>query len=59
MKSAFLNQLFTDTPLTVAGLVIFFGMFLLLCAWVYLRKGAKKQYDAIAQLPLTGDGENL
>ena len=57
MKSTFLTQLFMDTPLTVAGLVIFFTLFLVLCAWVYLRTGAKKQYEAIAQFPLREDGE--
>jgi len=57
MKSKFLTQLFTNAPLTVLGLLIFFSVFCGLIIWVYFRKGAKKQYDAMAQMPLDNDGE--
>jgi cbb3-type cytochrome oxidase subunit 3 len=56
--STFLRQLYTDTPLTIAGLLIFFTLFLLVCAWVFLRTGAKQQYEAIARFPLREDGES-
>jgi cbb3-type cytochrome oxidase subunit 3 len=55
--SGFLRQIYTDTMLTVAGLLIFFVIFLLVCAWVFLRAGAKQQYEAIARFPLREDGE--
>ncbi|MGE3684325.1 MAG: cbb3-type cytochrome c oxidase subunit 3 [Bdellovibrionales bacterium] len=58
MKSKFLTQLFTNVPLTVAGLILFFSAFLALIFWVYLRCGAKQQYEAIARLPLVNDGES-
>lgn len=58
MKSTFLQQIFTDTSLTAAGLLIFFGFFLTVCAWVYLRKGAKKHYEQMSLFPLKTDGEN-
>ncbi len=57
MKSLFLTQLFTDTSITAIGLLIFFVWFLGLCAWVFLRKGAFREYEALAQFPLREDGE--
>ena len=57
MKSTYLTALFTDTFVTVAGLVIFFGLFSFWFAWVYFRKDALKQYDKIAQMPLREDGD--
>lgn len=57
MKSTYLSALFTDTFLTVAGLVIFFALFVLWFAWVYFRKDAIKTYEQMAQLPLRGDGD--
>lgn len=57
MRSTFLRDLYTNTPLTVAGLLIFFVVFMALFAWVYLRKGAKQQYEALGQLPLRNDGD--
>lgn len=50
--SRFLNQIFTDAPLTVYGLIIFFAVFVGLFCWVYLRKGAFKQYEAMSLMPL-------
>lgn len=58
MKSTFLQQTFTDTFLTAAGLLIFFGFFLTVCAWVYLRKDAKKHYAQMSLFPLQADGEH-
>jgi hypothetical protein len=55
MKAEFLSQLFTNTPLTVAGLLIFFIAFLVLFHRAYLRKEAKAEYEILAQLPLKED----
>ena len=55
--SGYLRQMFTDTHLTAAGLLIFFAFFLTVCAWVFLRKDAKTHYEAMGHLPLT-EGES-
>lgn len=52
MKSTFLNQIFTDIPITVIGLLLFFMAFMGLLGWVFLRKGAKEKYKEISKLPL-------
>lgn len=57
MKSKFLAQLFTDTPMTVVGLILFFTAFMALFAWVYFRKGAKQHYELMARLPFIHEGE--
>lgn len=54
--SGYLRQLYSGTDLTAAGLLIFFSFFVVTFIWVYLRKGAKKQYEAMGQMPLN-DGE--
>ena len=55
--SDFLRQLYTETNLTAAALLIFFTFFVTVFAWVYLRKGAKPHYEAMGQMPLLNDGE--
>ncbi|MBX3022490.1 MAG: cbb3-type cytochrome c oxidase subunit 3 [Bdellovibrionales bacterium] len=50
--SGFLRQVYTDTDLTAAGLMIFFGFFMVTLVWVYLRKGAKAHYEAMGRIPL-------
>jgi len=52
---ALIRQVYSATPLTVWGLVLFFVLFLALVAWVFLRKGAKQEYQEIAQLPLRAE----
>lgn len=49
--SRYLNQLFTDTPITMWGLVIFFVVFVALFCWVYLRKGAYEFYERLSKMP--------
>ena len=58
MKGKFLTQLFTDTPMTVVALVIFFVAFLSLTAFVFLRRNSREHYDAISRLPLSEGGSN-
>jgi cbb3-type cytochrome oxidase subunit 3 len=57
MKGKFLTLLYTDISITIAGLVLFFAIFTLMLATVYLRRDSRAHYDAIARLPL-GDGED-
>lgn len=52
MKSKFLSQLFTDTPLTLVGLILFVFAFSALFLWVFARRGAKQHYDNLAQIAL-------
>ena len=42
---------FAYTPWSLAGLIFFVLMFVLLLAWVY-RKGSDHQYQEISRLPL-------
>ncbi len=42
---------FAYTPWSLAGLIFFVLMFVLLLAWVY-RKGSDDQYQEISRLPL-------
>lgn len=56
MKSAFLTQIFTDTPMMVVGLVIFFVAFNLLVARLFLSKSAKSQCERMSMLPLSEEG---
>jgi cbb3-type cytochrome oxidase subunit 3 len=59
MKSTFLSQLFTDTPITVIGLILFLIAFVALFAWVYFRKGAKAHYVKMSLLALENDQGDL
>lgn len=52
MAGAYLRQLFTDTPMTLVGLLIFFTCFSALTLWVFARKGARREYEALGQIPL-------
>lgn len=45
---------FTDTYLTLIGLIIFFGWFVLMLIWV-LKLTPKKQHDFMSMLPLKND----
>ena len=45
---------FTDTYLTLIGLIIFFGWFVLMLIWV-LKLIPKKQHDFMSMLPLKND----
>ncbi|HMN69727.1 MAG TPA: cbb3-type cytochrome c oxidase subunit 3 [Bdellovibrionales bacterium] len=54
--SGFLRQLYTSTDLTAAGLMIFFGFFVIMLAWIYLRTGAKRHYEDMGRMPLN-EGE--
>lgn len=56
--SGYLRQVYTDTGLTVAGLVIFFAFFVTVFVWVYFRTSAKPHYEAMGRLPLLNDGEH-
>lgn len=58
MKSAFLSQLFTDTPMTVVGLVLFFVAFNLLVARLFLSKTARRQCERMSMLPLNEEGRH-
>lgn len=49
--SRYLNELFTDTPITMWGLLIFFVLFLALFWWVYLRRGAYEFYEKLGHMP--------
>lgn len=53
MKSLILSQ-FPMIYLTCAGLLIFFGFFIGVLAWVF-RKGGREVYDRIAPMPLRED----
>lgn len=42
---------FTDTHLIIIGFFLFFCVFLGSLVWVF-RKGSKKHYDSLSQMPL-------
>ncbi len=50
MKQLALSQ-FNDIYLVVIGFFLFFSVFIGAVFWVY-RKGSKKHYDYLSQLPL-------
>jgi cbb3-type cytochrome oxidase subunit 3 len=50
-------KFFTDTPITVAGLVLFVMAFALVIAQVYFRKNSKKYYQNLAEMPLKSESE--
>lgn len=50
MMGKYLTQIFTNTPLTIAGLILFFISFVALLVWVYARPGADIQYQKMAML---------
>jgi hypothetical protein len=56
--SRYLNELFTDTPITMWGLVLFFALFVALFCWVYLRRGAYEFYESLALMPFQEEGES-
>lgn len=59
MKSAFLNQLFTDTRLTGIALVIFFTAFTLMAARLIFSKQARRHCEKMSLLPLQEDKEQV
>lgn len=48
---------FTDTHLTVLGLMIFFLFFIGVIMWVY-RKNSTQLYSQLENMPLTGGDSN-
>ena len=49
---------FTDIPLTVAGMLLFFGTFITIAAWTFFRSGSLDFYQSVANLPLGEEVEN-
>jgi cbb3-type cytochrome oxidase subunit 3 len=58
MKGRLLAEIYQATPLTAIGLILFFLAFLGVVGWVYLRKGAAREYEALSRLPLSKEGES-
>lgn len=51
-------KFFTDTHITLIGLVLFMTLFVGIVLWVN-RKSTKQLYSQISEMPLQGEGEQL
>jgi cbb3-type cytochrome oxidase subunit 3 len=47
-------KVFTDTPLTVIGMILFLFAFAMVVMWTF-RKNGKKFYSKVEKLPLEDD----
>jgi hypothetical protein len=50
-------KFFSDTPVSVFGMILFLIAFFAVTAWTFLRLDSRDYYQDIAKLPLTENGE--
>lgn len=49
------SKFFSDIPITVTGMMIFFFVFIAVALWTFFRPHSKTFYQQIEQLPFSGD----